>query len=151
MVVPKTTGQAFPKEAVFQHLLMEGLASCTPPTCAICPELSDIFPVNDKGPNGRISGEIDFYLNGNYRWGIELLIKGSEVKGHMDRFSKKGKYHALKVKDYVVIDFRPATDVEKVRRYKHRITVIFDDVQNFASCRCIFGMNRSEKTIMLAD
>ncbi|KAJ3084154.1 hypothetical protein HK100_009342 [Physocladia obscura] len=34
----------FPKEATFQHLLMEGLAKFTPPNCSICPELSKVFP-----------------------------------------------------------------------------------------------------------
>jgi hypothetical protein len=34
----------FPKEATFQHLLMEGLAKFTPPECSICPELSKVFP-----------------------------------------------------------------------------------------------------------
>ena len=41
----------FPKEATFQHLLMEGLAEFTPPDCSICPELSKAFP------NGNQTGK----------------------------------------------------------------------------------------------
>ncbi|KAJ3120116.1 hypothetical protein HK098_004875, partial [Nowakowskiella sp. JEL0407] len=95
----------FSKEATFQHLAMRGLAGNTSPSCAICPELSKIYP-DSSTPGGSIKGEIDFYLNGNLRWGIELLVNGSGIGEHLQRFSKKGKYEPLKVKDYLVVDFR---------------------------------------------
>jgi hypothetical protein len=90
----------FPKEAVFQHLFMGGLASFTTPDCCICPELSKIFPRNADLDAERIAGEIDFYLNGHQRWGIELLVQGVGIGEHMDRFTPGiGKYASLDVRD----------------------------------------------------
>ncbi|KAJ1564934.1 hypothetical protein HK096_005462, partial [Nowakowskiella sp. JEL0078] len=43
-VLRNSTVEGFPKEATFQHLLMNSLARFTPPHCSICPELSKIFP-----------------------------------------------------------------------------------------------------------
>lgn len=101
----------FPKEAVFQHLFMEGLARFASPECYICPELSRIFP-NDTQPGeliytvyklkiiafysnnvstcieGAIDGEIDLYLNGSLRWGIELSVNGIGIGEHMARVSE---------------------------------------------------------------
>ena len=78
----------FPKEAVFQHLFMEGLALHTPPECSICTELSKIFP-SETNVNSQqaIAGEIDFYLNGSLRWGIELLVNGDGIGEYLSRFS----------------------------------------------------------------
>ncbi|KAI9318856.1 hypothetical protein BDR26DRAFT_905194 [Obelidium mucronatum] len=104
-MLSKSVVNGFPKEATFQHLFMEALAKFTAPDCAICPELSKIYPGADQ-EGGTIKGEIDFYLNGSLRWGIELLVSGRTITKHMDRFAANGKYYPLAVNDYVVIDFR---------------------------------------------
>lgn len=96
----QSTPTGFPKEATFQHLLMTSIAACTPATCSICPELSNVFPKPGNLLNGQIQGEVDFYLNGRIRWGIELLLKGRAIGEHISRFSPQGKYHALDVRDY---------------------------------------------------
>ena len=138
----------FPKEATFQHLLMVALANCTPPGCAICPELSEVFP-DPQAPVGqveRISGEIDFYLDGDLRWGIELLARGGQIGEHIDRFSRDGKYHALKVADYIVVDFRPGP-VSNVRRYEKRMTVFFSS--DFSVCEYVYGTDTTVHEIHL--
>jgi hypothetical protein len=98
----------FPKEADFQHLFMEGLALHTPPDCCICSELSKIFPSNTNLNSQQvIADEIDFYLNGSLRWGIELLVNGGGTGNHLSRFSQpNGKYMSLAVNDYAIVDFR---------------------------------------------
>ncbi|KAI9088014.1 hypothetical protein DFS34DRAFT_481419 [Phlyctochytrium arcticum] len=128
----------FPKEATFQHLLMNSLAASTPPSCAICPELSTVFPAHGEEPSERIAGAIDFYLNGDLRWGVELLRKGDKIGGHMDRFSPSGPYHALRVNEYVVVDFRQGSFSKKIERYKHRLSVFFSS-GNFSSCQFVYG------------
>lgn len=139
---------SFPKEAVFQHLLMQSLALSTPPCCAVLPELSEVCP-NDAGIERRsIPGQIDFYLDGNLRWGIEILVNGDRVGAHIARFSPSGKYHPLHVKDYVVIDFRPGP-VSAVALHEKRVTVFFSTV-DFSTCSCIFGMD-SEPVELILD
>jgi hypothetical protein len=144
----------FPKEAVFQHVFMEGLASSTKFDCLICPELSRVFP---EPPNSNsstsISGEIDFYLDGSLRWGIELLINGAGISEHIDRFSNpNGKYYPLKVKDYAIIDIRRTESgmPTNIVRHEKRITLFFKQ-GDFSVARCIFGLEENHVEIRLKD
>lgn len=141
----------FPKEAVFQHMLMSGLAQCTPSTVSICPELGEVFSeVNDK----CIAGEIDFYINSSLlnSWGIELVVNGNEIGEHMDRFGENGVYFPLNVKDYVVLDFRCSKNGMKtsVKRYKERASVFFLEGGDYSSCQIQYGYGLVEK-IMLSQ
>ncbi|KAF4027937.1 putative AAA domain-containing protein [Phytophthora infestans] len=117
----------FPKEAVFQHQFMAALALHTMNTCYICPELSRVFPASPRQHSQRIDGEIDFYLNGSLRWGIELLVNGDRIGEPMSRFATGGKYAALAAKEYVVIDFRGNVNgtITNVVRKQERVTVFF--------------------------
>ncbi|KAL8012180.1 putative AAA+ ATPase domain, P-loop containing nucleoside triphosphate hydrolase [Plasmopara halstedii] len=135
----------FPKEAVFQHQFMATLARHTTSTCYICPELSRVFPTSPGQPSTRIDGEIDFYLNGSLRWGIELLVNGDKIGEHMSRFAAGGKYAALAAKEYVIIDFRgnKCGISTKVARKAERITAFFK-LGDFSKCRCIFGFEDEE-------
>ncbi|KAJ3017691.1 UNVERIFIED_CONTAM: hypothetical protein HDU68_011515 [Siphonaria sp. JEL0065] len=119
----------FPKEATFQHLLMEGLAKFTPPECSICPELLKVFPDGNQ-TGGLVSGDIDFYLNGPLRWGIELLVLGHGIGEHIDRFGPGGKYFKLAVNDYAVVDFRVSPDELKLTNVHSsaRINHAFNEV-----------------------
>jgi hypothetical protein len=140
----------FPKEAVFQHLFMQGLALLTPPSWNICPELSKIFPSDGIAP-GVISGEIDFYINSTLRWGIELLVNGSRISEHLSRFGlPNGKYAPLEVREYAVVDFRVTTSGEptNVVRHENRITVFFKQ-GDYTSCFICFGLNLVAKQVRL--
>jgi len=143
----------FPKEAVFQHLFIEGLALYTPPECSICPELSKIFPP-DNNPNSRqaIAGEIDFYLNGSLRWGIELLVNGEGIGEHLDRFSPpNGKYVALAINDYAIVDFRRNTTGQPTSILKHRKRAsVFFMNDDYSVAQCLFGEDPSAIEISLA-
>lgn len=128
-----------PKEAVYQHLFMQAMHACSPASVMVCPELSRVFPGADvSGDGNTIAGELDFYLNGDLRWGIELLVGGSDIGEHMFRFSTGGKYAALLVKDYVVLDFRKGP-VTNIKRFEHRTTVFFND--NFIKCTVLEGFS----------
>ena len=131
---------------------MEGLALYTSPDCSICPELSKVFPWS-ANTKQQTAGEIDFYLNGDLRWGIELLVNGGGVGEHLDRFSPPdGKYVPLGVNDYAIVDFRCSssglpTDIVKSAR---RISVFFKS-GDFSVAQCIFGQDSESIEIHLAN
>ncbi|KAL3659831.1 hypothetical protein V7S43_015133 [Phytophthora oleae] len=136
----------FPKEATFQRIFMEGLALNTHRTCSICPELSRVFsssPTDGDQPL-RIDGEIDFYLNGSLRWGLELLVNGDEIGEHMAQFTPEGKYAALNVRDRG----NETGKVTSVSRMEKRVTVFFQ-LGDFSRCSCIFGMDKTIHDIPL--
>lgn len=118
---------------------MQSFAQLTPATGFICPELSEVFPEKDSDSIAkRIPGAIDFFLNGELRWGIEILVGGKGIGEHMDRFSATGKYSELQVKDYVVVDFRVGKVSQQITRDPKRITVVFSE-DDFSECSCILG------------
>ncbi|KAF8430341.1 hypothetical protein EV426DRAFT_708519 [Tirmania nivea] len=51
-------------------------------------------------------GYLDFYVNGDLNWGIELLREGDRMKQHAKRFIEDGAYAVIPLKEWVVIDFR---------------------------------------------
>ncbi|KAG1689663.1 hypothetical protein DVH05_002021 [Phytophthora capsici] len=130
----------FPKEATFQHLFMEGLILNTSATCSICPELSRIFPLHQTtgGQPQKIKGEIDYYLDGDLRWGLELLVNGVKIGEHMRRSTPV----ARAMKDYAVVDLRGNKTGEPtdVTRMEDRVSVFFQQ-GNYSSCKCVFGMD----------
>ena len=135
-----------PKEAVYQHMFMQALHACTPASVLICPELTRVFP-DETIQAGTISGELDFYLNSDLRWGIELLVNGSRYGEHMSRFENGGKYVPLQMKDYAVVDLRKG-DPTNVQKHEKRITVFFE--HNFKSCAILEGTN-STYTVTLNE
>jgi hypothetical protein len=142
----------FPKEATFQHQFMGGLALWTKPACSMCPELSKVFPALPHQRSQRIRGEIDFYLDGDLRWGIELLVNGDKIGEHISRFAPNGKYAALAAKAHAIIDFRgnESGKITKVARKPERVTVFFK-LGDFSSCRCIFGLVEDAEPIRLSN
>jgi hypothetical protein len=148
-----TVAGDFPKEAVFQHLFMEGLALFTKPDCSICPELSKIFPAESNTDiSTTVPGEIDFYLNGNLRWGIELLINGDRIGEHIARFAPNRKYFALELKDYALVDFRGnnSGNTTNVSKHPKRISVFFKK-GDYKVAQCFFGADSNLTDITLAD
>jgi hypothetical protein len=144
----------FPKEAVFQHEFMSSLAHLLPPSCYICPELSKVFPdKKQENQDSRIEGEVDFYINGELRWGIELLILGDKITEHMNRFAQPdGKYVPLGVKDYVIVDFRLSKDGKptNVITMEKRVSVFFRPGV-FSYCTCRFGLDPQDYLLNLSS
>ena len=140
MLRNSTLQGSFPKEAIFQNLMMQGMAVSTPASCLIYSELSNVLSDAEEA-SAAIKGEIDFYLNGKLRWGVELLVQGREVGEHIERFSPQGKYYPLGVLDYAVVDFRSSVNgkTTQISHHPKRVTVFFD--QEFTSCQYFFGYN----------
>jgi hypothetical protein len=147
------SGRNFPKEAGFQQIFMNCLCQNLTPSTVITSELSAIFPETEtSGTYEQISGSLDFYINSDLRWGIELLVNGDKIKEHIDRFSKKGKYEPLNCKDYVVVDFRSSFDgtPTNVSRHEKRVCVFFKE-RNFTSCSIIVGLGKNVEVISLEN
>ena len=128
-----------PKEAVYQQMMLQGLHYFTPPNCSVCPELSRVFGEPHSTP--RIAGEVDFFINGELRWGLELLVNGGGIGERLQRFAPNGKYAPLNVKDYVVVDLRVGP-VTNIIRSSKRMTVFF--ASDFTSCIIIHGGGEQE-------
>jgi hypothetical protein len=77
-------------------------------------------------------GYVDFFINGNHKIGVELTRDGLKLEQHVARFSVHGIYAPLKLRSWVVVDFRQsATRKSTVEDHPHCIFVVFDD--NFAT------------------
>ncbi|KAF0707538.1 Aste57867_6593 [Aphanomyces stellatus] len=135
----------FPKETTFQHLFMLGLLCNTTHETAICSELSRSFQTG-----AQVRGEIDFFVDGDHLWGIELVRCGDKIGEHISRFGPTGKYSGLEAKDYIVVDFRRGTT--NVRQDSHRATVSFEIDSNGETCfkeaKVKYG-NRDPEYLML--
>jgi hypothetical protein len=143
----------FPKEATFQHLFMSGLSCHTTLDCLICLELSKIFPQLEEMGGKRSSGEIDFYLNGELRWGIELLVQGNGIGEHISRFSTKGKYSSLIPLDYITVDFREKAEgtISRVEKHEKWLSVFFAEGSDFSTCECLYGLEEKSFNISLEN
>ena len=82
-------------EATFQHLFMWSLLKNPRPSTQVLPELSEVLPVlRVSGVITKVDGRIDFFVSGDLRWDVELLIKGDRRKRHRERFAAAGGKYA---------------------------------------------------------
>ena len=141
-------GDLFPKESTFQHELHKALAESLPADCSLLSDLS-----RTGGKLVASDGELDFYVNGDLCWGVELLIQGVGVGEHLDRFNSiDGRYRTIATKDYAVVDFRSTADGHptNVRMEEKRVTVFFRRGGDFTRCTCLFGLEQEEYTFSLS-
>ena len=75
-----------PKEAVYQQLFHEAIATLLPIDYSIIPELGTEAEVDGK----VVTGELDFYIKNGKKWAIELLRDGDGIGEHLRRIG--GKY-----------------------------------------------------------
>ncbi|MBX9702542.1 MAG: hypothetical protein K2X39_00165 [Silvanigrellaceae bacterium] len=68
----------------------------------IDPEVGKVFliDVESKSP------AVDFYINGDLKWAIELMVEGDRLREHLGRFRSEGKYIAIPRSDHIIVDFR---------------------------------------------
>lgn len=93
------------------------------PTAA---RISPDFGYARSPTNGTERGYVDFYINGVYNIGIELTRDGNELTEHVARFLDGGTYSPLKLKSWVVVDFRQSKPHKAtVALNPHCIFVVF--------------------------
>ncbi|PKK56868.1 hypothetical protein RhiirC2_871514 [Rhizophagus irregularis] len=85
----------------------------------------------DVGPVFNSKGFLDFYVNGNYSWGIELLREGDKLQEHANRFLTNGIYSDIPLNQWAVLDFRCHS--KEVRDPKHNFWYVCysDDYRRF--------------------
>ena len=129
--------QGFPKEAVFQQMFFIGLATQLPPNSKVIPEKNTF--ITDASGKSILSGELDFYINGDLQWALELVRNGNKIGGHVERFhAVTGKYRHVEPKAYLVVDCRGPKTLS-VQRMEERCTLYFSD--DFRSCKCAMRNN----------
>ena len=119
-----------PKEGPLQQMFFMGLTSSLPASTEVVAEMSAILP--ERGSRKR--GELDFYVNSGYYYGIELMRQGNNFKEHKERFieplpgqpasSDRGKYFTPEIKAFRVVDFE-AAGFEAKDKDESRLLVVF--------------------------
>ncbi|CAB9507522.1 expressed unknown protein [Seminavis robusta] len=131
----------FPKEAAFQQLMNEAMSMKLPARHSITPEFGTIA-VDSQDPNAKpVTGELDFYVNGQMKWCIEMVRQCDGIGEHMGRFKKvqdskgnKGKYRKVEMKEYYVVDCRSAKNGRGASLEPHKCVLYFAD--DFTTCTC---------------
>jgi len=91
---------------------------CFGRTTFISPDVGHIFGT---------TGLVDFYVNGDKQWAIELLREGADLGEHLDRFNFGGLYQKLPWKAMAVIDFRSATGAQPRKQHDYLWSVLYSD------------------------
>ena len=82
-----------------------------------------------------VTGELDFYINGDKQWCLELLRLGDKIGEHVARFEDhKGKYRKVIKKDHLVVDCRGPKVGREARNEESRSTLYFSE--DFKKCIC---------------
>ncbi len=129
----------FPKEGMLQHQFWRGACLCLPPQYRIAAEVSQLVQ-----QGRRISGEVDFWINSDLEWAVELLRQGSGKGEHIARFKQNGAYRDLQPKQWRVVDFRPHET--QPRREQDYVAVIFSPTYDRATV--LLGTHRTENIIL---
>ena len=82
-------------------------------------------------PGGEKTGELDFYINSQLQWCLELLRMGDKVGQHLDRF--KGKCREVPTSEFLIVDCRGPKKGAGAHRNENRCNLYFED--NFTKCR----------------
>jgi len=137
----------FPKEAAFQQLFNETISSLLPSNNTITPEFDTKALLDGK----EVTGELDFYINGDLQWALELLRNGDRLQEHMRRFDfESGKYRQIELKAYLVVDCRgpkrPKWSRNVSPEKKDLCTLYFSE--DFKTCTCVMH-NKEDKLVRL--
>jgi hypothetical protein len=130
-----------PKEAVFQQLFHEAIASLLPVSYRIIPELGTQAKIDGE----VVTGELDFYIKNGKKWALELLRDAKGRKEHLNRIP--GKYREVVADAWLVVDCR-ADGVVPSKRDNNLCTLVFND--DFRSCQCYMRGN-GVHTLKLAE
>ncbi|CAJ0753824.1 23608_t:CDS:2 [Entrophospora sp. SA101] len=103
---------------------------------SLLPESYFISP--DVGPKPGSDGFVDFFINGDLSWFIEILVEGQGTKEHFKHFQIGGKYHVMLKPNskYALIDFRESINVRVIR--ENCLYVLFLD--GYKKARIQYGL-----------
>lgn len=117
-------------ERVWQMEVYRASIACLPDQTYISPEIGHMYGT---------AGLVDFYVNDQSQWLIEIIREGDRMAKHHKRFSPGGLYSAIPKKDYAVIDFRQESKAV-VKYYNNFWYVLYKpDYSGATVRRCING------------
>ena len=130
-----------PKEAVFQQLFHESIASLLPPSYRIVPEYGTEALMQGK----MKTGELDFYIRHGAKWGLELVRDGDGIGEHLRRII--GKYQNVEADEWLVVDCR--VNGGRPNLAADRCSLVFAD--DCRSCQCYMRLSPQPTTIQLME
>ena len=72
-------------------------------------------------------GSVDFFISNGLKWLLEFVIDGSKLDEHVARFDlSTGRYSAIPRTDWLVVDFRPASQGVPAILRDHVLHVLYD-------------------------
>ncbi|CAG8453033.1 4396_t:CDS:1, partial [Paraglomus occultum] len=92
-----TDQESYLLERTWQMEWYRAATSAVPVNATVSPDVGGVF--------GSV-GFLDFYVDGDLCWGVELLREGDRMKEHRKRFAQDGEYKNIPLKEWVIIDFR---------------------------------------------
>lgn len=79
-------------------------------------------------PGSDTRGYVDFYISGNHNIGIELTRDGQKLQVHAECFGSQGHYAVLKLKSWIVVDFRQSKPQRvTIRENPNCLFVVFSE------------------------
>ncbi|RUP45803.1 hypothetical protein BC936DRAFT_147715 [Jimgerdemannia flammicorona] len=84
-------------ERAWQMEWYHAATTVVPGNATIIPYVRSVF---------NSSSFLDFYVNTELQWGVELLRDGKGMKEHGSLFDQGGKYGVIPLKQWAIIDFR---------------------------------------------
>lgn len=133
-----------PKEAVYQQLFHEAIASLLPVSYRIIPELGTQAMIDGK----VVTGELDFYIKNGKKWALQVELL-RDVKGRKEHLNRiPGKYKEVVADAWLVVDCR--VDGVCRKRDNNLCTLVFSG-DDFRSCQCYMRENGVVATIKLAE
>lgn len=91
-----------------------------PANVHICPDFG--YAKSSTSPS---RGYVDFYINSEHNIGVELNRDGHKLESHVARFGIQGIYASLKLKSWIVVDFRQSSPTGASLARQNCIFVVF--------------------------
>jgi len=110
--------------------LFRAASTVLPTTCNISPDVGRLYGSR---------GFVDFYVNDNKKWLVELTVD-TRLGQHEARLSENGIYSSIPMNEFVLLDFRakkPSKDL--ISKYPNVWFVVYD--QDFNGAEVILGLN----------
>ncbi|CAG8601911.1 11686_t:CDS:2 [Ambispora leptoticha] len=117
--------------------LANGAATTAMPTNAtISPDVGQVF---------GSAGFLDFFVNGDLGWAVELMREGQRMTDHVGRFSDGGTYSCIPFTNWAIVDFRHNANMPKTLQPNVWYALYADNYQTITIRR----QNKEDRTLTL--
>jgi hypothetical protein len=111
----------------------------------------DIYASVDVGAVFGSVGYLDFYINDQRNWAIELLRDGDKLQEHQQRFQKDGRYASILkyAKEWAIIDIRNSKKGPLEQKGKDVIYALC--ARNFESVQLMYPDGSNDRVKLLGE